>query len=401
MAVDPAGEARLVLVLDLGELLDEGRVVGEGQQLLQLHGVLAPALADGLVQQVGEGRVGQHQPAARGDAVGDGHELLRHDLIVVREGGALEDVAVELGDAVDRVGIRDAHVGHVRLIVGEHGHVADAVPLAGEAVKQLLAQAAVELLHDGVDARQRLTHHVLRPLLQRLGHDGVVGVGDGVPGQALGDLPGQVLLVHEDAHQLGDDQRRVRVVDVEGHLLRQQLHVRAVDALEVLHGVLQRRADEEVLLHQAQLLAVVGVVLRVEHLGDLRGDGVALLGGAAVVARGELLQIEVFGQHGAPHAQAVHHVAVIADDGQIVGHGDDVLGVLQGDVVLVAHPVLHDLAAEAHGHGVALGRNLPGVAVGQPLVRHLDLLAVHDALAEDAEVVAEAIAHARQVQRGH
>ena len=200
-------------------------------------------------------------------------------------------------------------------------------------------------------------------------------------------------------HQLGDDHCRVRVVDVEGDLLRELAHVRAVDALEVLNRVLQRRADEEVFLHQAQLLAVIGVVLRIEHLGNLRRDGVAVLRGAVVIARGELFKVEVLRQHGAPRAQAIHHVAVVADDRQIIRHSDDVFRVLEGDIIRAAHPVFDHLAAEADLHRVALGRNLPGVAVGQPLVRHLDLLAVHDALTEQAVFIADGAAHRRQVQR--
>ena len=399
MAVNPAAEALLVRLLDRGELLDEGRIVRERQQLFKLVEILAPALTDGFIQQVGERRVGQHQPAARRNAVGDRVELLRHDGVVIRKRRMLEDFAVELGNAVDRVGIRHAHVRHVRLIVSQNRHVADAIPLAGESVEQLLAQAAVQLLHDGVDARQRLAHHVLRPLLQRLGHDGVVGVGHGRLRDALGLLPRQTLLIHEDAHQLGNDHRRVRIVDVESDLLRELAHVRAVDALEVLDRVLQRRADEEVFLHQAQLLAVIGVVLRIEHLGNLRRDGVAVLRGAVVIARGELFKVEVLRQHGAPRAQAIHHVAVVADDRQIIRHSDDVFRVLEGDVIRAAHPVFDHLAAEADLHRVALGRNLPGVAVGQPLVRHLDLLAIHDALTEQAVFIADGAAHRRQVQR--
>ena len=307
---------------------------------------------------------------------------------------------MQLRNAVDGLAVGDAHVGHVRLVISQDGHVADAVPLAREAVKQLLAQAAVELLHDRVDTRQGIAHHGLRPLLQGLGHDGVVGVGNRVDGDLLGDLPRQVLLVHQDAHQLRNDQRRVRIVDVEGNLLRQQIHVGAVDALEVLQGVLQGRGDQEVLLHQAQLLAVVGVVFRIEDLGDLSSDGVAVLGGAVVIAGGELLQVEVLGQHGAPHAQAVDDLVVVAEDRQIIRHSDDVFGILQGDIVLAAHPVFRDAAAETDGHSVALGRNLPGIAVGQPLIRHLDLLAVNDALTEQTVLVADGAAHGRQIQGG-
>ena len=400
MAVDPGGKALLVVALHRGELLHEGRVVRERQQLLQLHEVGAPALADGLVHELGEGRVGQHEPAPRRDAVGDGQELLRHDAVVVREGAALQDVAVQLGDAVDRVGIGDAHVGHVRLVVGQDGHVADLFPLAGEVVEQLLAEAAVHLLHDGVDARQRLPQHALRPLLQGFRHDGVVRVGDGGLRDALGLVPGQALLVHEDAHELRNHQRGMGVVDVEGDLLRQQRHVVADVALEDLHSVLQRGARQEVLLHEAQLLALGGVVLRVEHLGDPARDGVlVLMGGQAVHGRG--FGVEVVGQHGAPGAQAVHDLAVVAHDGQVIGHGDDVLRVLEGDVVLPVHPLLHETAAEVDRHGVPLGRDLPGVAVGQPLVRHLHLLAVYDALAEEAVLVADGAADGGEVQGRH
>lgn len=182
-------------------------------------------------------------------------------------------------------------------------------------------------------------HHVLRPLFQRLGHDGVVGIRHSRLGNALSLFPRQPLFIHKNAHQLRNDHRRVRVVDVESDLLRQLAHVRAVNALKVLDGVLQRRADEEIFLHQAELFAVVGVVFRIEHLGNLRRDGIAVLRGAVVIAGGELLQVEVLRQNGAPRAQAIHHVTAVAQNRQVIRHGDHVFGVLEGDVICAAHPV--------------------------------------------------------------
>ena len=72
MAVDPGGKALLVVALHRGELLHEGRVVREGQQLLQLHEVGAPALADGLVHELGEGRV----PAGWDGGLTDGRMIV-------------------------------------------------------------------------------------------------------------------------------------------------------------------------------------------------------------------------------------------------------------------------------------------------------------------------------------
>lgn len=45
--------------------------------------------------------------------------------------------------------------------------------------------------------------------------------------------------------------------------------------------------------------------------------------------------------------------------------------------------------------------DLPRIAQLQPFIRLLHLIAVHDLLVEDAEVVAETIADRRQAQRGH
>ena len=60
-----------------------------------------------------------------------------------------------------------------------------------------------------------------------------------------------------------------------------------------------------------------------------------------------------------------------------------------------------DTAAEVDELRVLGAREFPRVAVLEPAVRLLDLLPVDDALAEDAVVVAEAVAHAREVERTH
>ena len=59
------------------------------------------------------------------------------------------------------------------------------------------------------------------------------------------------------------------------------------------------------------------------------------------------------------------------------------------------------MAAELHAVVHLGARKLPRVAVGEPVVRHLDLAAVHDRLLEHAVVVANAVAKAGNIQRGH
>ena len=56
--------------------------------------------------------------------------------------------------------------------------------------------------------------------------------------------------------------------------------------------------------------------------------------------------------------------------------------------------------AEAHGMAEFRPHEFPGIAVDEPAVGLLHLLAVHDALREHAEVVTDAIAHAGQADAG-
>ena len=61
-----------------------------------------------------------------------------------------------------------------------------------------------------------------------LGQDGVVGVAHDLRHDVPGVIPLELLLVDEDAHELGAAHGRVRVVGVDGNKLRQQIPVLAV-----------------------------------------------------------------------------------------------------------------------------------------------------------------------------
>ena len=190
----------------------------------------------------------------------------------------------------------------------------------------------------------------------------------------------------------------MRIVDVEGDLLRQQGHVVTVQALEVLDRILERRGGEEVVLLEAQHLALVMAVLRIENLGDHLGQ-LPFLHRAGIVTAGEGSQVDALRRTGRPHAQRVDRLGIVADDRDVVGHGDDGLVILQLGKELAVHPMLLDMTAEVHLDGILERGDVPVVAVFQPAVRHLDLLAVDDALAEQAVFVTDGAAHRGQIQR--
>ena len=226
----------------------------------------------------------------------------------------------------------------------------------------------------------------------------MVRVAGGAARHVPRDVPVEALLVEEDAHELGDDERRVRVVELDEHLVRQRVPA-VVRLAEAAEDVPQRARDEEVLLAQAQLLALGRVVVRIQHLREVLGKHL-LLDRLDVRALVEVREVEVVNGLRAPEAQRVDRL-VVADDREVVWNALHRLG---GDPVpllpAVVAPAL-DVSAEMDVLRVLGARHLPRVAVLQPVVRLLDLAAVDDALAEDAVVVAESVAHSREVQRRH
>lgn len=86
----------------------------------------------------------------------------------------------------------------------------------------------VEDLDDLGMARQQLAHDIEWPPLQGLGHDSVVGEGQALDGCELGGVPGQLVLVHKQTHELCHCDRGVGVVHLEHGLLWQQLPVGAM-----------------------------------------------------------------------------------------------------------------------------------------------------------------------------
>ena len=166
---------------------------------------------------------------------------------------------------------------------------------------------------------------------------------------------------------------------------------------DVLHG----GGDEEILLLEPQGLALVVVVLGVEDLGDGLGHGL-LLHGLQVLAPGEEGHVQGDGALGVPQPEDVDVVGAVAGDLHVLGHGQHVAAPLvDHGVAAVGVPhVLHGAAEADLLYLVHLGDE-PGVAQAQPVVGQLHLLAVHDLLLEEAQLVADGVAGGGDLQGGH
>ena len=394
------GEAHLVGMLDLGELLDELVILRQRFEALEQLQVAQPLVgAQAFGDQVGQARVGQLDEAAGGHAVGHVRELLAVQVGEVLERDVLEQLRVQLGHAVDVRAAGHGQVGHAHLRVvtlGDDAHALDLGLVAGLA-GDLVQEVVVDLVDDLQMTRQQLADQVGRPHLKRLRQQRVAGVVERTGGDVPRGIPVVAVLVDQHAHELGDADDRVRVVELEGDLVREGGQVRLVLArVEHADRVVDGRGHEEVLLLQAQTLALRRGILRVQDLGDvlgvdLRADGVEIVG----TVEGE--QVELVVALGGPQAQRVHAARGVARHHVVDRHGAHAGGrVPHALAVLVGH-----VAAEVHALRTVVVHMAPRLLVGQPVLRVLDLLALLvEGLLEDAVLVLDAVAECRHAQRG-
>ena len=140
----------------------------------------------------------------------------------------------------------DAEVRHTHLTVPDDGKLARFGGVV-VVVFDLFLIAARDLREDQPDARQQRLHQLLRPALKRFGKHRVVRIGDGMGGDVPRRIPVEARIVHQNAHQLGNHKRRVRVVDLD-HILFVEVLRRTVDLDVLAHDGLHRGRNEEILL---------------------------------------------------------------------------------------------------------------------------------------------------------
>mmetsp|Transcript_9957 Transcript_9957/g.31637 ORF Transcript_9957/g.31637 Transcript_9957/m.31637 type:complete len:620 (-) Transcript_9957:59-1918(-) len=409
MLLHPSNEAHLAALLRRGPLLLESLVVLELADAPDEGEVLEPSItAKRLRDEPRELRVGAMDPSARRDPIRAVHELPRlaaldGPLVEVGEGLPLHDLRVHRRHAVDVVRADDGDVAHPYLLVAAlalhlpyHRHV-HAMCAVAPLRPDLLEEEVVHEEHDLEVPGQEVAEEGLRPLLESLGHHRVVGVVEDLLRQPPGVRRLQALHVDEQAHQLGDRDRRVRVVELDLHLAGEQVPTVGVPLLEAPQDVLDGGAAEHVLLAQAQLLARLVVVVRVEEVVELVRT-LLRRHGAEVLTSVELLKVQLLGRQRVPEAEVDAIVGPVARHRVVVGHGlQDLAAAPAGALLASRVRVAFDVAVEADAVGHVLARDLEAIRAGKPIVRHLHLPPVDDLLLKQAVVVPDAVAPEREV----
>ena len=217
-AGDELGQQLLVLLLGGAESLPKDGVIHERFQLPKLIQIGDPLVADVLGNQMGKSRIGAEEPAPGGDAVGFVVEFLRPQFREIPQHLVLQKLGVEFGDAVHRAGAHDGQVGHANVFLPclvDNAHAAQAVILQRPPRGDIPHKPGIDFVNDLQMPGKQSSEHLDGPLLQRLRQNGVVGVAGGRGGDSPGLIPAQPFAIDQQTHQLRDDQRGVRVVELD------------------------------------------------------------------------------------------------------------------------------------------------------------------------------------------
>jgi hypothetical protein len=362
-----------------------------------------PPLTDPRGDQRGEPGIAEEEPAPWRDPVGLVVEALGEEACEVGEHVALQELGVQLGHAVHAVAPHHREVRHPHLLLGallDQRHPPQPVGVEGVADLHLAEEALVDLVDDLQMPGEETLEQAHRPHLQRLGEQGVVGVSEGRDGHLPRLVPGHVLLVDHQPHQLGDGHGRMRVVELDGDPVGEGPEVLVAPQVPP-DDVRQAAGDEEVLLPETELLAGLVLVVGVEDLAD--DLGLVLLDDAAlVVAVIEEAEVELLRGSCLPEPQRVHRRHAVAGHRHVVGDAEHrpAAHPAGGGRPVAPGPALHR-SVEAYRHRLLRPDDLPGVAELEPLVGALHLVPADDVLAEDPELVADAVAHPRVAVGGH
>ena len=197
--------------------------------------------------------VRDQQPPAWRDAVGLVVETVRKHLGQISHCRRAEQLRVKSGYTIGAVRADDCEIRHADVLAGaffDHARACNPAFVTGESCSNAIEQAAVDLVNDFELTREHMFKPFHRPFLQCFGQQRVVRISEGPHCDIPRLVPSQVCFIQQNSHQLGDRQRRVRIVELDGNFLLEDPPV-GVAAPEAPDEIGKRAGNEKILLHEA------------------------------------------------------------------------------------------------------------------------------------------------------
>ena len=135
-----------------------------------------------VAQHLGQPRIGLHQPAPEGDAVGLVDDPVGIERVQIAEHGLAHQVGVQRRHAVDPMRADKGQVAHAQLAAAvfvDQRDRSEVIEVAGSALRaRAIEMIGVDAVDDLQVARQEALEQRHRPAFQRLRQQRVVGVGE-------------------------------------------------------------------------------------------------------------------------------------------------------------------------------------------------------------------------------
>ena len=267
LPADDLAERHLVLASHRDEPLTERGVVRERNEVDESLLIVEKGGADRIGDEPRQPGIGLVEPAAKGDAIGLVGDLGGVERVEILEHRLAHERRVQRRDAIHLVRGEEGEVPHADratavLFDQRDGRELPHVAVTARAQRvQVLGVDQVDDLHV---SREQALHERHRPLLEGLRQQRVVRVVEHRPRDLPRGVPRHAVHVHEQAHELGDADHRMRVVELDRDMVRERREL-AILSLVTPHEVLQRCGREEDLLPEPELGARRRLVARVEH----------------------------------------------------------------------------------------------------------------------------------------
>ena len=180
------------------------------------------------------------------------------------------------------------------------------------------------------------------------------------------------------------------IVELDGDLFMQIIQVGIIAQMPP-DDLVDAGADEEILLLQAQHLAMLRGVIRI----NVACDFLDLIDIVTQISRFDKVLCDLC----VPKTQRIGHFRIVTDDRHVIWHGThyERRDVIDYGLAILVEPHIY-MSAELYVTGMLHFPHFPYVAVFQPDIRHFYLLVVFDLLLEEAILITDAVSVSGKVQ---
>ena len=301
----------------------------------------------------------------------------------VTEKPVFENICVQFRNTVHTGRGNKAEICHPDLAVVDNRHPAHPVGIMG-----------ISLLDDLVDPGKDYGKDGSRPRFYRFTHDSMIREISALCRDSPCFIPAESLFIHENAHQLGDHDCRMRVIHLKNHLLRELCDL--VMALLVVRDCgLNAGRCKKVFLHDAQFLPGISAVIRIEDTGQLLRK-TPLLHDRIVITFPGCNGFRI------PKAERIDDFVPVTHDGNVIRYSQNCTAAFVDKSISSCPGILNriHIAAEAHHPCLFRMPDLKGITSVEPDIGLFHLESVHNRLAEQAVMITDSTADCTVTESG-